>query len=81
MRGAQRTGCGIVFLATSEGSAPSVDLELTEALVYGVPEDDEGYMASAALGEILELSERASALVVGPGTGTGDEGGASSRVS
>src|SRR5215212_11724146 len=33
VRSAERTGCGIVFLATSEGSAPSVDLELTEALV------------------------------------------------
>ncbi|HEV3477654.1 MAG TPA: NAD(P)H-hydrate epimerase, partial [Rubrobacteraceae bacterium] len=39
VRGAERTGCGIVFLATSESSAPSVDLELTEALVHGVPED------------------------------------------
>ncbi len=74
VRGAERTGCGIVFLATSEGSAPSVDLELTEALVHGVPEDDGGYMTSAALRRILELSERASALAVGPGMGVGDEG-------
>lgn len=72
--GAQRTGCGIVFLATSEGSAPAVDLALTEALVYGVAEDEGGYMGSAALEEILEHAGRASALVVGPGTGTGDEG-------
>ena len=31
-------------------------------------------MGSAALEEILEHAERASALVMGPGTGTGDEG-------
>ncbi|HJQ30389.1 MAG TPA: NAD(P)H-hydrate dehydratase [Rubrobacter sp.] len=74
VRGAQRTGCGIVFLATSEGAAPGVDLALTEALVYGVAEDDEGYMGSGALEEILEHAGRASALVMGPGTGTGDEG-------
>jgi ADP-dependent NAD(P)H-hydrate dehydratase / NAD(P)H-hydrate epimerase len=74
VRGAERTGCGIVFLATSESSAPAVDLELTEALVHGVPEDGEGYVTSAALAQILELSGRASALVVGPGMGTGDEG-------
>jgi ADP-dependent NAD(P)H-hydrate dehydratase / NAD(P)H-hydrate epimerase len=74
VRGAERTGCGIVFLATSESSAPAVDLELTEALVHGVPEDGQGYMTSAALGRILQLSERTSALVVGPGMGTGDEG-------
>ncbi len=74
VRAAERTGCGIVFLATSESSARSVDLELTEALVHGVPEDEEGYPTSAALEQILELAERASALAVGPGMGTGDEG-------
>jgi hydroxyethylthiazole kinase-like uncharacterized protein yjeF len=74
VRGAERTGCGIVFLATSEGSAPSVDLELTEALVHGVPEGEEGYMTAAALEEILQLAGRVSALVVGPGMGVGDEG-------
>jgi hydroxyethylthiazole kinase-like uncharacterized protein yjeF len=74
VRGAQRAGCGIVFLATSEGAAPAVDLALTEALVYGVSEDEGGYMESGALEEILEHAERATALVLGPGTGTGDEG-------
>ena len=74
VRAAERTGCGIVFLATSESSAPSVDLELTEALVHGVPEDEEGYVTSEALEQILELAERTSALAVGPGMGTGDEG-------
>jgi hydroxyethylthiazole kinase-like uncharacterized protein yjeF len=74
VRAAERTGCGIVFLATSESAAPAVDLELTEALVHGVPEDDEGYVTSAALEQILELAERTSALAVGPGMGTGEEG-------
>ncbi|HET7271394.1 MAG TPA: NAD(P)H-hydrate dehydratase [Rubrobacter sp.] len=74
VHGAQRTGCGIVFLATSEGAAPAVDLALTEALVYGVAEDEEGYMRSGALEEILDHAGRASALVMGPGTGTGDDG-------
>jgi hydroxyethylthiazole kinase-like uncharacterized protein yjeF len=74
VRGAQRAGCGIVFLATSEGAATAVDLQLTEALVYGVEEDEEGYMGSGALEEILEHAGRASALVMGPGTGTGEEG-------
>ena len=41
VRGAERTGCGIVFLATSEGSAPAVDLELTEGPVPGVPDGSE----------------------------------------
>src|SRR5215204_3858481 len=74
VRGAERTGCGIVFLATAEGAAPSVDLELTEALIHGVPEDEEGYMTAAALDGILELAGRTSALVVGPGMGLGEGG-------
>jgi NAD(P)H-hydrate epimerase len=74
VRGAHRAGCGIVFLATSEGAAPAVDLALTEALVYGVDEDEEGFMGSGALEQILEHAGRASALVMGPGTGTGDVG-------
>jgi ADP-dependent NAD(P)H-hydrate dehydratase / NAD(P)H-hydrate epimerase len=74
VRGAQRTGCGIAFLATAESSAPAVDLALTEALVYGVAEDKEGYMVSGALEQILGYAERASALVVGPGMGTAEEG-------
>ena len=74
VRGAQRVGCGIVFLATSEGAAPAVDLALTEALVYGVAEDEQGYMGSDALEDILAHASRATALVMGPGTGTGDEG-------
>jgi ADP-dependent NAD(P)H-hydrate dehydratase / NAD(P)H-hydrate epimerase len=74
VHGAQRTGCGIVFLATSQGAAPAVDIALTEALVYGVAEDDEGFMGSSALEEILGHAGRASALVIGPGTGTGEDG-------
>jgi hydroxyethylthiazole kinase-like uncharacterized protein yjeF len=74
VRGAERTGCGIVFLATPQSSAPAVDLELTETLVHGVAEDGEGYVTSAALQRVLQLSERTSALAVGPGMGTGDEG-------
>jgi ADP-dependent NAD(P)H-hydrate dehydratase / NAD(P)H-hydrate epimerase len=74
VRSAERTGCGIVFLATSESAASAVDLELTEALVHGVPEDEDGFVTSGALEQILGLSERTSALAVGPGMGTGEEG-------
>ncbi|MGH3085878.1 MAG: NAD(P)H-hydrate dehydratase [Rubrobacteraceae bacterium] len=70
--GAQRTGCGIVFLATPESAAPALDSQLTEALVYGVPEDEEGFVNGEAFENILVLAERATALVVGPGIGAGD---------
>ena len=73
VRGAQRTGCGIVFLATPGSAAPAVDLQLTEAIVYGVAEDEDGGMTSGALEQILDHAGRATALAVGPGIGTGDE--------
>ncbi|MDQ3636841.1 MAG: NAD(P)H-hydrate epimerase, partial [Actinomycetota bacterium] len=33
VRGAERAGCGITFLATSAGAAPAVDIALTETIV------------------------------------------------
>ena len=74
VRGAERAGCGITFLATSAGAAPAVDIALTEAIVYGVREDESGGMSAGAADEILESSGRATALVVGPGIGSGEEG-------
>jgi ADP-dependent NAD(P)H-hydrate dehydratase / NAD(P)H-hydrate epimerase len=74
VRGAERAGCGITFLATSSGAAPAVDIELTETIVYGVQEGESGGMGAGAAEDILARSERATALVVGPGIGTGEEG-------
>ena len=74
VRGAERAGCGITFLATSAGAAPAVDIALTETIVYGVREGESGGMSSDAAGEILGHSERATALVIGPGIGSGEEG-------
>lgn len=73
VRGADRTGCGIVFLAAPQGSAASLDARLTESIVTGLPEDDSGSMSGAGAREILGLAERASAVVLGPGLGTGEE--------
>ena len=72
--GAERTGCGITFLATSAGAAPAVDVALTETIVYGVREGESGGMGAGAVEEILGRSEKATALVVGPGIGSGEEG-------
>ncbi len=74
VRGAERAGCGITFLATSAGAAPAVDVALTETIVYGVREGESGGMSAEAAEEILGRSEKATALVIGPGIGTGEEG-------
>ncbi|MBA2693609.1 MAG: NAD(P)H-hydrate dehydratase [Rubrobacter sp.] len=70
--GSQRAGCGAVFLATPESAAPALDIQLTEALVYGVREDGEGSLTGGSLENILGLAGRATSLVVGPGIGVGD---------
>lgn len=72
VEGAQRAGCGITFLATPRSASAALDLRLTETLVYGMPEDEQGYMSPEVLEYILEQAGRASALVVGPAVGTGD---------
>ena len=74
VRGAERAGCGITLLATSAGAAPAVDIALTETIVYGVEEGESGGMSPDAAGEILDRSGRATALVIGPGIGSGEEG-------
>lgn len=72
--GAQRAGCGIVFVVTAVSAAPFVDARLTEALVSGAPEDQAGAMTSGALDLVLEKAGRATAVAVGPGMGVGEEG-------
>lgn len=71
--GAQRAGCGIVFLVTPESAAASLDARFTEVLVYGAPEDEDGAMTSGAMHEIRERAARSSAVVAGPGIGGGEE--------
>ena len=73
-KGAQRTGCGIIFVATTGSVSTLVDTQLTEALVSGMPEDEEGNMTSEALQSILELAVEASAIVLGPAMGVGEDG-------
>jgi ADP-dependent NAD(P)H-hydrate dehydratase / NAD(P)H-hydrate epimerase len=73
-RGAQRAGCGIIFVVTSGSAATRVDAALTEALVSGAPEDEAGLMTDAAVEHIVEQSERASAIVLGPAAGVGEGG-------
>ena len=74
-RGAQRAGCGIIFVATAEGVAPFVDQQLVEVLVSGVPEDEAGNMSAQAADTVVEQAQEASAVVLGPGMGVGEVGG------
>ncbi len=73
-RGAQRTGCGIIFVVTSESAAQRVDAQITEVLVSGALEDEDGLMTADAVDHVLEQTRKASAIVVGPAAGVGEGG-------
>ena len=81
VHGAQRVGCGIVFLATSEGAAPAVDLSPSpKRSSTASPRTSKAHGLSGAGGDTGHAG-RASALVMGPGRGRGRRAGVSSRVS
>ena len=65
---AMRTGAGYVQVAVPASTEPTFDLKLLEAMTHGMAEED-GAHAPAGADQVLELSERAGALVLGPGIG------------
>ncbi len=65
---AMRTGAGYVQVAVPKSTEPTFDLKLMEAMTHGMPEDD-GAHVPEGVDPVLELCERAGALVLGPGIG------------
>src|SRR3954449_857377 len=68
---AMRTGGGYVQLAVPEPAEAVLDLRLMEAMTHGLPHDD-GAHVEAGAEKVVELSERAGAIVLGPGIGRSD---------
>ena len=68
---AMRTGAGYVQVAVPGSTEPTFDLKLLEAMTHGLPEGDGAHVPEGA-DQVLELCERAGALVVGPGIGRSD---------
>ena len=68
---AMRTGAGYVQVAVPASTEPSFDLKLLEAMTHGMAEDD-GAHSPEGVDAVLELCEKAGALVVGPGIGRTD---------
>ena len=65
---AMRTGAGYVQLAVPEPAETVLDLKLMEAMTHGLPHEDGAHVADGA-DKVIELSERAGAIVLGPGIG------------
>ena len=68
---AMRTGAGYVQVAVPASTEPTFDLKLMEAMTHGMPEDDGAHVPAGA-DQVLELCEKAGALVLGPGIGRTD---------
>jgi NAD(P)H-hydrate epimerase len=68
---AMRTGAGYVQVAVPASTEPSFDLKLLEAMTHGVAEAD-GAHSPEGVDAVLELCEKAGALVLGPGIGRTD---------
>ena len=68
---AQRAGAGYVTACVPASAQPILAQRLLEAMTRALPEDD-GAHTAGGVDEVLELSGRGGALVVGPGLGRSD---------
>ena len=68
---AMRAGAGYVQLVVPEPAETVIDLRLMEAMVHGVADADGAHTEQGA-DKVIELAERAGAIVLGPGIGRSD---------
>lgn len=66
-QGASRVGAGLVTLFIPKSLNPILEVKLTEAMTYPIPETVDGTPGEAALGEILDFLKGKQALAAGPG--------------
>jgi NAD(P)H-hydrate epimerase len=65
---AMRTGAGYVQLAVPEPVEIVLDVRVMEAMTHGLPHRDGAHVEEGAE-QVVEMSERADAIVLGPGIG------------
>jgi ADP-dependent NAD(P)H-hydrate dehydratase len=64
---ALRSGAGKLQVAVPSKVAPHVSISLPEALVRGLPSTEAGAIRASSAELVLDLAERASAVLIGPG--------------
>ena len=69
---AMRAGAGKLRIATVESIAVAVGVAMPEAMVVGLPEDDEGGFARAAVKLLGEQTKEVDAVIAGPGLAESD---------
>jgi ADP-dependent NAD(P)H-hydrate dehydratase len=70
--GAMRAGAGKLRIATVDSIAVQIGVAMPEAMVVGLPEDDQGGFAPGAEEQLAKQAERVDAVVAGPGMARGD---------
>ena len=69
---AQRAGAGYVQVAVPASAELALSLRLLEAMTRALPESPDGMHVPDGVDEVLEMAERAGAVVLGPGLGRTD---------
>lgn len=64
---AMRSGAGKLRIATVESIATGLGIAMPEAMVVGMPQDEQGGFASSALDSLEEQASKVDAVVAGPG--------------
>jgi ADP-dependent NAD(P)H-hydrate dehydratase / NAD(P)H-hydrate epimerase len=77
---AQRTGAGYVQVAVPASAEQALELRLLEAMTKGCPDTPDGTHTEDGVETVLEMTERAGCLVLGPGIGKGDDPQAFARA-
>ena len=73
---AQRAGAGYVQVAVPAPAEPGIEARLLEAMTRGLPDED-GAHTPAGVEQLVAMSERAGAVVLGPGLGRSETAGPS----
>jgi hydroxyethylthiazole kinase-like uncharacterized protein yjeF len=69
---AMRAGAGKLWIATVQSGAMPLAVAMPEAMVFGLPEADDGGFAGGAVDRIEELAQEVDAVVAGPGVRRSD---------
>jgi hydroxyethylthiazole kinase-like uncharacterized protein yjeF len=64
---AMRAGAGKLRIATVEGVAPQLGMAMPEAMVLGMPQDEDGGFAATAVPPLAREAAEADAVIAGPG--------------
>lgn len=69
VRGALRSGAGLVTLGATNGLRPVYQTKFTEAMTLGLPETEDGALSYEAHPYILKFIENVDSVAIGPGLG------------